>query len=179
MAFTLYTPGLNPTTHPGLKATCFFTRTEGDIVKYYFGTNDGYIHQMAVGHTDNGLGIACDIRLPWLFGKDPISPKVFHSAYFHVLGNGNNYNVTLSFEYDLQVNNVVESIVLGIAKTDQATWDNFNWDEVNWGNITFETAKLFPKRRANYGRYGIQNQAANEPIALTAITSIMQTYPVH
>lgn len=179
MAFTFYTPGANATTHPGLKATSFFTRTEGNLLKYYFGTSDGKIHQMATGDNDDNLGIAFDVRLPWAFGRDPINQKVFHSAYFHIFGNGNDYDVDLSFECDLQEANIIESITMSINEDPEFLWEDVNWEEFNWSFLSFDPVKLFPKQRANYGRYGVQNDNANEPLAINAITSILQTFPIH
>ncbi len=175
IAFTFYTPGTNTTTHPGIQAASFTKTNLSGVVTYLLGSsaNDGLVQKLGVGNSDNTKGIYFEIKLPWQSGNSEALTKLFHSCYLFVAGSGNNYNLNFALER----NNIETAIVTAsksLLSNNSTNWNAANWNEFNWATVEFLPIKFFPHKKAYTGRYVFYNYNANEPIAIKAITTLVE-----
>jgi hypothetical protein len=177
VAWTYYTPGVDSTIHPGLRASCLFSGTENNTTTFYFGCSDavGLFYKMNDGGNDNTKGIYWDIRTPWEEEQHSTIYKVFHSYYAFIIGSGNTANntVTHTFEEDCDEDVIVRTKTTTLS-TSTTLWNSSNWNQFNWSSLKFKLLTFFPKRRAFFGRYGVNNIFADQPIAIKGIGRVTQ-----
>ncbi len=179
IAWTYYTPGPNTTTHPGIRAGSLFEATINTERKVLFGSSNavGRVYQLDSGSNDATLGIYWDVRLPWENGKLAAAKKLFHSYYTLATGNGNAYNLTHTFEVNRE-ETVAKTATSSLAGTG-TNWNAANWDAFNWASLPLLPRRFHPHLQAYFGRYGVSNTAADQPVAITSVTGIWSTTPVH
>lgn len=180
VAWTVYTPGLNEVTHPGIKASALVSATENGTAVYYYGSSDavGTIYKMNTGNSDSGSGIYFDARLPWESLERSAKIKTFHSYYNMLLGDGNDYDITHTFEINKQ-ESIVKTATTNLSDPNAPYWDAENWDEFNWASLAFTPKKFFPHKKAYFGRYGFNNINADEPIFCIGVTAAIQVEALH
>lgn len=103
--WTLYSKGDNATTHPGIQSGCFFAVTNSLSGKLdtYFGNvkANGKLYKMNTGDNDDSLGIFMKLTTRPYFGDSPLKDKLYKLSEVQVLGNGNDYDITICSIYDL------------------------------------------------------------------------------
>lgn len=178
---TLYSAGPNTTTHPGLVVGDLFSVTVNKNTQYWFGSADstGLVNRMDYGSNDNTKAIYWDIRSPWISGGRSEARKKFHSFYTFCSGSGipPNNLLTHTFEKDRK-----EIIVSSAAKTlsgSGATWGTSTWAGATWASIDFLPSKFFPKKIAYFGRYGVNNIFADQPVVISGMSGVINPFPVH
>lgn len=183
IAFTFYTAGPTTSTHPGLVVGSLFETTSSGAKQFYFGSADGtgIVHHFDTGDNDNSLGIYWDMRLPWESNGNPNALKTFHSCYLLAAGSGvaPNNTVTMTFEKNTY-SSIVKSVVKSLIAT-ASLWHGtgVNWASFVWATVSFNPLRFFPHKKAYYGRYGLNNIYANQPVAVRALSSVNQVSPMH
>lgn len=174
MAFTVYTHGSNTSTHPGLIVGDLFVRTINKNKVYCFGSRnaDGKVHQFDVGNSDDGNGIYFDVRLPWEGRPSPAQQKMYHSYFMFAAGSGSSYNITTTFEVNRST--VISKSQSSSLQGTGGKWDAVNWDEFSWAGVEFKPIEFFPHKRAYFGRFGVNNTNANQPVIVQGLTAQIQ-----
>lgn len=171
--WTIYDPGANTVTHPGIRAGCFFDVTTASGVDVYVGSSNlvGDISRMNDGDSDNGSGIYFQARdYPTDFGM-PEQNKLFSKDYLRVQGStdySTAYNLNLFSVYDLQ-EATEEGLSLDVNGS-QYRWDVDLWDVALWSAEGVRFLEYSSHRRAFYKQLQMQNINANEPITVFGYT---------
>jgi len=181
IAFTFYTSGKNPTTHPGLIVGTFFRATVAGENKFFFGSaqGTGKIYQMDIGDNDDSYGIYWKMAPPWEIGTQSMAKKHFHSYYLFVAGSGvsPNNTITHNFEADTYASSIV-SRVNTIVGTNPL-WHSVSWHTFRWADVHFAPLKFFVNKKAYSGRHTWENTYANQPVAIRAVAGVWQPVPLH
>lgn len=181
IAFTFYTAGKNPTTHPGLVVGTFFRATVAGVDKFFFGSAQatGKIYQMDIGDNDDSYGIYWKMAPPWEIGTQSMAKKHFHSYYLLVAGSGvaPNNTITHNFEADTYASSIV-SRVNTIVGTNPL-WHAVSWHTFRWSDVRFAPLKFFVNKKAYSGRHTWENTYANQPVAVRAVAGVWQPVPLH
>lgn len=170
VAWTYYSPGSNISTHPGLQAGALFQATENNQRVYYFGSSAavGTVFKFDTGTNDNTKGIYWDIRIPWDHNGLPDKMKMFHSYFATVEGTGQGHPLIHSFEIE-KVEYIVVTAVTPLLAQNGALWGAPLWTSFNWAQNAIVPVSFFPHRKAHYGRYGLQNFNADQPMRLIGL----------
>ena len=181
LAFTFYTSGINPVTHPGLVVGTLYRATINKEDKFFFGSaqGTGKIYQMDIGDNDDGYGIYWKMGLPWDGGAQTMAKKHFHSYYLFVAGSGvsPNNTITHNFEVDTYAQSVVSRINT-IIGTNPA-WHTVSWHTFRWADVKFGPVKFFVNKKAYFGRHTWENTYANQPVAVRAVAGVWQPVNLH
>ena len=179
--WTFYGPGTNTTTHPGLQTASMWESSSNREKIFCFGSSaaNGLTYQFDTGGNDNTKGIYWDNRLPWETGRNMAARKKFHSYYLFVLSKTASATIKHIWEENEQ-DLLVKSKTDTMLNTDPR-WntDSLKWNEFNWGNSTYYPLRFHPQRTAYSGRYGWQNTAADQSLAVKGLTGIIKAVPTH
>lgn len=181
LAFTFYTAGPNPATHPGLIVGCFFQTTITGLNKFYFGSaqGSGKIFKMDSGDSDNGAAIYWKMGLPWDGGRQKMAKKHFHSYYLFAAGSGVTPNNTILHKFETNTNARAVKTATSTLIGNNPLWHSVNWGSFNWADVQFNPLKFFPQKKAYFGRYTWENTYADQPIAVRALAGVWQPCPLH
>ncbi len=181
IAFTIYKPGNNAVTHPGLQAASLFEVTVDGRRKVWFGSSaeDGLVHQMDTGSNDNGNGIYWDVRFPWDGFEFAASRKMFHSYYVFASGTGQSPNNTLVHTFEADKDETIIETATSILNSSGSNWSEVNWGEFDWSSISFSPFVFSPHISAYFGRYGFNNIFADQPVAVMATAKVGSPRQVH
>jgi len=99
----------------------------------YFGSTNGFVYQMDVGTSFDGVAISWSAELAFNHFGGPRQLKSFRKAVMEMSGSSYcefNFSYALGYEsveYDPTVNTTIKESLAG-NKWDSFTWDNFFWD---------------------------------------------------
>jgi hypothetical protein len=166
--WTIYRPGTNTTTHPSLRVGCFVKVTSSsdgsDLIWFGNLDADGQMYQMNSGTSDNTKGIYFQIvTRPFSMGQ-PILTKLYKKAYIAAIGDGNNYDVTVSAIYNLseqEETSQAKSLYNGGAQ-----WDVAQWDTDVWANNDLTTLEYYAHRKAKFQQLVMRQTSANAPLTI-------------
>lgn len=165
--WTLYKPGTNTSTHPGISAGSFFDVLQSNgSTEVYFGNNklNGKLYKMNTGDNDDSLGIDWRVRdYPTHYGLHEEN-KLFFKDIIHALGNGNNYNMNCYSVYDLS--DVPQDPYSLSLFQNLAQWDSATWDVAVWPIITPVRQFYSKHRKAVYCQLQMENSNADEPVTI-------------
>ena len=176
-AWTIYKPGTNSATHPGLNVGSFVSYREstGEITIYFGNNNDsGDFYKMNTGHNDDSSGIDFDvIDAPSSFGlpeefKDCSRIKVLAE------GDGNDYPLTVASLFDLDTESEAQQNI-SLKNGTPAVWDTGTWDESEWTSSKPVFENYNPHIKAYFQQARFTNSNADEPIIIHGYTKI--SYP--
>lgn len=168
-AWTVYDPGDNTLTHPGIKAGCFFDVTIGSTIEVYAGSSTavGDVYQMNIGDNDNGSPIFFQVRdYPTSWGKSE-QMKLFSKDYIRAKGSTaypTTYNLDCYSIYDLQ--EIEEEPFSLQINGDQYLWDLALWDVALWSAEGVRFLEYCSHRMAFYKQLQMQNTNADQPITI-------------
>lgn len=167
--WTIYDPGDNSTTHPGIRVGCFFDVTTSGVIDVYIGSSNavGDISKMNDGDNDNGDPIFFQVRdYPTNFGMSEQN-KLFSKDYIRAKGSTDyttTYNLDLYSVYDLQ--EVTEEALSLQINGSQYRWDSALWDVALWSTEGVRFLEYSSHRMAFYKQLQMQNINADEPITI-------------
>jgi hypothetical protein len=181
IAFTFYTAGPDPTTHPGLIVGSFFEVTINGLTKFYFGSANasGKIFKMDIGDNDNGSAIYWKMGLPWDGGRQKMAKKHFHSYYLFAAGAGIAPNNTIIHKLETNTNASTAATATSTLIGNNPLWSSVNWGSFNWADVTFNPLKFFPNKKAYFARYTWENTFADQPVAVRALAGVWQPCHLH
>jgi len=137
IAWTTYTPGLNPVDVPGISAASFFSCSDFDGVRrYIFGNTayNGQIYFMNNSKLDDGNPIYMKLVFaPITFSLDE-EEKLYIKDDIVLKGDGANYSVTASSIYNLKGGATEQELLSLAASTD--IWGGTFWLGGFWNAIT-------------------------------------------
>ena len=165
--WTIYTPGRNSVTYPGIQAGCFFDldgTSNNTLVNFGNSTYDGDIFQMNTGDNDADKGIYFDVvDYPTKMGLDE-EPKLFFKDIIFARGNGGNYNLNVYGIYDLSdaPTDLAELSLLN----DGAVWDISRWDIDVWAENTVRRLPYSMHRKVTYKQLNFVQSGADQPVTI-------------
>lgn len=166
--WTLYRPGSNVVTHPGINAGCFYavqSSTDGQYdVKCGNRDLNGQIYNMNDGDNDNDHGIYFVVKSRAYTGQQPLLSKLWKDVGFHTKGNGNSYSIEVSAIYDLSgIQEDPLSFSLEIAGD---LWDTALWDESYWADLSTLLLEYSAHRKAKFQQIVWSQIDADAPVEL-------------
>lgn len=166
--WTIYRPGTNSNTHPGIRAGCFFLarNTANGHYNLYAGNNEanGQLYLLNSGDSDRGSGIYWYIKTRAYAAGRPDLDKLWKLCKFNVRGSGNNYSIQVSAIFDLSNSEVLpETISLAGSG---ALWDTAEWDTDTWADDTLLPKQYDSHRKAQFFQLVFLNSGADQPIEL-------------
>lgn len=179
--WTIYRPGENTATHPGLRVGCFVKVTSSsdgsDLI--WFGNLDdnGQIYEMNSGESDNGEDIAFKIVTRPFAMQQPILTKLYKKAYIAAQGNGNDYDLTVSAIYNLS--NQEETSQEKSLFNGGAQWDDAQWDVDVWANNDVATLEYHAHRKAKFQQLVFKQLDADCPITIFGWSSTGSIFGPH
>lgn len=181
LRWSTYEPGSNTSTHPGLQAASLFEVTINKQRYIWFGSssNTGKVFQMDLGTSDNSLGIYWDLRLPFDGYGSPNQEKMFHSYYILAANAGVTPNNVLNITWEENDSDISVETDSYTFTDSSAVWNTPTWNNFNWATAAFEPFTYHPHKKAYFGRFGVNNTYADQPIAIKAISAVAQISPLH
>lgn len=167
--WTIYRPGVNSTTHPGLRPGCLYTVRASDtgknVVRMGNSQNNGQIYRMAdTARSDLGLGIYWRVKTRAYNNGAPAHVKLFKDALVQARGDGNNYALTVSAIYDFsgaEEDSQELSLFSGAA-----LWDTAQWDVDSWADDNMKLLFYQPHRKARFQQLVFTQASADQPVEL-------------
>jgi hypothetical protein len=166
--WTFYRPGVNASTHPGIRPGCFFlaqNAVDGGF-DLYAGNLDanGQYYKLNDGADDLTYGIYFRVKTRAYDKGAPMADKLYKDAGFHVRGNGEAYSMSVSAIYDLAgFEEGAENISLA---TGGAQWDVAVWDVDSWSDDAILLSQYSAHRKAKFQQLVFSNTGADQPIEI-------------
>jgi len=170
LAWTMFGPGPNSSTHPGLPMSCIWSATINNLIEPYFGSsnNNGKVYQYALGINDDTDPIYFLIKDQWEAGKDAMGKKSFQSIKYLATTQAASPNNTLTNTWEEDGKElIVKSEVATIAVATK--WDAEKWGTFTWAGKGYSLIKFFPNRKAYIGRFGCYNSTVDCPISIKSM----------
>jgi len=167
-AWSIYRPGINATTHPGILSGCFFEALDFDNTRrVLFGNNqfNGKLYYLNTGTNDDGFPIYFRIRFaPVSFGFDE-EEKLFIQDIVQCLGNGLNYNLTARSFYNF--GDVDQESQFLNLNTSISLWGSLIWGAGLWGSGTSPIIRNNNiHTKAFFKQLQLENFNADQPITI-------------
>lgn len=173
VAWTMFSPGVDPSTHPGIPIGCIWSATINGLEEPYFGSNNsnGKVYQYGMGTNDDGNPIYFQVKQQWECGPDAMARKSFHSIkYLATTGAASPNNI---------LNNTWEEDGREyVVKTDTSTitpsykWGVYKWKEVKWSGLSYTLCQFYPNRKSFIGRFGVYNDDLDSPMAIKSMRTL-------
>lgn len=170
LGWTMWGPGSNPTTHPGIPLASIWSATLNNVEQPYFGSSNsnGKVYQLGLGTSDGGYPIYFSVKDQWEAGADAMTRKSFQSVKYLATTNAaspNNiiYNTWEEDGKDYVVKTQTSTITPSIM------WNTANWDTFNWAGTIFTLVRFYPNRKTFLGRFGCYNDKLDSPIAIKSM----------
>lgn len=165
--WTVYRPGTDATTHPGLRPGCLYTArlasTGKQLVRMGNLDLNGQVYTLGNGvHADLGLGIYAKLKTRPYSMAAPARTKLFKDCPFQAKGDGNNYTLQVSAIYDFS-SAEEDSQPLSLY-TGGALWDAAIWDSDSWADEEVLSLYYQPHRKARFQQLVFTQTAADEPV---------------
>lgn len=171
--WTIYRPGDNLTTLPGLKVGCFVGEidTSSGHIRVLFGNVEGnnkLFVRNEVDYDEDGAGVQRGIAFrvktrPYAHGS-PINVKLYKDTSFHAKGTGSAYNLTICGIYDL--GGTEEDCQNFTLEVSGAIWDTDLWDNAVWGDEIITLKQYDAHRKARFQQLVFKQEGANQPVEL-------------
>lgn len=166
--WTLWTPGTNATTHPGVKAASLFSVTNStdgtQDVLFGNSASNGQVYRLNDGESDNTKGIYFElVTRPYACGN-PAAVKLFKTAYVYAEGSGADYDLDVSSIYDLS-GGEEDQTSLSLS-SGGALWDTATWDSSSWGSSAVPPRKYQTHRKAQHQQLVFRQTDASAPLTL-------------
>lgn len=166
--WSLYGPGVDSSTHPGIQAGCFIQK--GNSVSggldMLFGNLalNGHLYKMNTGNTDVGLGIYWEIVTRPHSLSRPNNIKLFKALLGTAQGNGDDYAITMAPIWDLSA---TEDTGFTQQLIDAASeWDVALWDVDSWASDSTTELRLDVHRKARFVQIVYRQTEASAPVTL-------------
>lgn len=162
IGFTMFSPGIDASTHPGIRASAIWDITLSNQKQPVLGTNDGnaLICRYNYGSNDNGNPIYFSVKDQWEPGIDAMAKKSFHSIRYLAFTNAkdtfNYLNNTWEEDGREFAVKTEKQIIFTATKWGTEKWGTFKWSGRKYTNVSF-----FPNRKAYLGRFGVWNDELN------------------
>jgi len=170
IAWTMFGPGADPTTHPGLPIACIWSVTINGLQQPYFGSSNsnGKVCQYDVGTNDDGDPIYFLVKDQWEPGIDAMGIKGFQSVKYlaTTLAASPNNILTNTWEENGR-EYVVKTEAATVASSTK--WNSNKWGTFKWAGHKYSTIKFFPNRKAYIGRFGFYNTALDSPFSIKSM----------
>lgn len=166
--WSIYRPGTNTTTHPGIPVGCLYTlrNTSDKQIEVRVGNclSNGKLYQLNTGYNDDGSAIHFRLKTrAYSFGQ-PMHMKLFKQAEGQAIGDGNNYSLTMSSIYDLT--DVLEDPqVFSLAATGDV-WDTGIWDTSTWSSGLLTMIEYQPHRKAKFQQLVFEQASSDAPVEI-------------
>lgn len=165
--WSLWTPGTNTNTHPGVQAASFIpvTNTDGTQDIYFGNTNlNGQVYRMNDGDSDNGSGIYFEIvTRPYACGS-AAAVKLYKDAFVYVAGSGADYSLSVSSIYDMSGGEELSGTLS--LSSGGSVWDNATWDSSLWSALSVPPRKYQVHRKAQHQQLVFRQTGASAPLTL-------------
>lgn len=165
--WTLYRPGLNRSTRPGIRVGCFYSKkTNSGAFDYYVGntTSNGQIYELGEGNSDDGSPIYFKLKTKAYTFGDPAVQKLVKTCTIQAEGDGSDYDMEVSSLLDLRT---VEHDSQSISLDDEAAaWDTATWDTDTWGGGQQLSVDYEPHIKCRYIQLVIRQIDADAPLRL-------------
>ncbi len=166
--WTVYTPGTNVVTHPGIQPGCFFETTlfDDNQRRVLFGNTklNGQIYQMNSGNSDNGGSIYFRVRFaPVSFGFEE-EEKLYVEDQVRAIGNGGSYSLTALSLYNYLLSEADQQNI-SLASSG-SLWGGFLWGSGFWGANTPLKLRHFSHKKAYSKQLQIQQLGSDEPLTI-------------
>lgn len=166
--WTVYKPGLNNNTHPGIQPGCFFETTlfDDNQRRVIFGNTlgDGQLYQMNTGNDDDGSPIAFRVRFaPISFGFEE-EEKLYIEDQIRAIGSGSLYNITATSIYDYLISETDQQNLSLVSNGN--LWGSFLWGVGLWGQNTPLKLRHFSHKKAYAKQLQLQQLGAGEPVII-------------
>lgn len=168
-SWTFYTKGTNPSTHPGIFASCFFESNEfatAHMILWGTGKFTGKLYELNSGNTDDGSGIYFLVRFaPVSFGLDE-EEKLYIKDLITLYGSGADYDVVAESLYGF-TDSTVETQNINL-QTGVVTWNGSTWGGGTWSstNALPKTEPHHCHNKAFFKQLQIRNEGANQPVTI-------------
>lgn len=168
--WTTYEPGTDTSTHPGIKAGCYFNVTNSTTGKLdvYFGniSLNGKLYRLGEGESDDGSGIYFKIVTRPYFAGNPLVWKLFKKAEIQTLGSGNDYDLTVGAIYDLSGSE--EDLTPLSLFADGALYDDAAalYDTATYADTNLKIVEYHTHRKAKYMQLVFLQTEASAPVSL-------------
>ena len=166
----MFGPGDDPSTHPGLQTSAWWSTTINDLEEAYVGSSngDGRILQYGNSSSDNDNPIHFEIKDQWEPGIDAMGLKSFQSVKYLATTGAASPNNTLMNTWEENGEEVVvksqSSSVTTATKWAAKLWAAFKWSKLSYSLISF-----FPNRKSNLARWGCYNKTIDSPMAIKSM----------
>lgn len=180
--WTIHKPGVNTTTHPGVRAGCFFNTIDWDGTRRIMvGNNDllGQIWEYGKVDSDNVAGVARGIA--WKARFTPVTygleeeEKYYFKDIIVAQGSGGNYNLTAESIYSLSDTPYETELVSLFANLNN--WGAFQWGNGYWGANIPLTVSHNSNSKAFRKQLQLSNINALEPVVVYSFD--MQARPTY
>lgn len=168
--WTVFEPGTNTTTHPGITAACFFHEknvTTGRL-DVYFGNEvlNGKLYNMNTGTNDDGHAIYMKLVTRPYYGPSPLLWKLYKKAELRASGNGSPYNMVVGAIYNLSA--FEEELQNLSLFANGALWDDAGslWDSSFWADNAIIEEQYYMHRKAKYMQMVVYQTEADHPLDL-------------
>jgi hypothetical protein len=166
--WTLYVPGTNASTHPGIRAGSLFvlTNSSDGTQDLYFGNanGDGQFSKMETGDIDEDKAIYFElITRPYDVGT-VVQNKLWNRVILSALGDGNDYDLSVASIYDQSESE--ESADTLSLDPGGAQWDQVNWDEFNWATNSIPPVRYDLHRKSIFYQLVVRQTEANAPVTM-------------
>lgn len=166
--WTLYTPGSNETTHPGVRAACFInvTNSADGSADVWFGNaaGNGFLYKMNDGDNDASLGIAYKLTTRPLDLGQPNHLKLYKTFRAEIKGNSGDYNITLSPSWDMSA---LQGTAVNVnLQSSGGLWDFAQWDVDYFSDDTSVQAKYTAHRKARFIQMTFTQDEADAPVTV-------------
>jgi len=173
VAWTMFGPGVDPTTHPGLPISCLWSAIINGLQEPYFGSSNsnGKVCQYGIGTNDDSDPIYFLVKDQWEVGKDAIGLKGFQSVnYLATTGAASPTNTLTNTWEENGRDYVVKSEVATI--TTSTKWNSGKWNTFKWAGSKYSLIRFYPNRKAYLGRFGFYNSTIDSPMAIKSMRII-------
>ena len=170
IAWTMFGPGPNPTTHPGIPSGCMWEATiNGAGVPYVGSSNgDGKVYEYGRGNNDYGNPIYFSVKDQWEPGPDAIGLKSFQSVKYLATTAAASPNNILNNTWEENGREYV--VKTGTSTIIPATkWGSAKWGTFKWAGLAYTLASFFPNRKSHLGRFGFYNDKIDSPFAIKSM----------
>ena len=167
IGWTMFSPGVDPVTHPGLPIASIWPTLLNGNTEYYLGTSNsnGKVCQYSSGTNDDGNAIYFSVKAQWDIGNDAVSKKSFHSINYLATANAPSTTNTLTNTWEEDGKEyVVKSLESTIPVSTK--WATAKWASFKWAGLVYTMIKFFPNRKAYLGRFGFYNSDINSQFAI-------------
>ena len=175
IGWTFFSPGPNPSTHPGIPSASLWQTTVNNETEIYIGSSnsDGKVYQYGLGDNDYDYPIYFRVKLQWEDFKDAVNLKSFHSYKYLASTAAASPNNILYNTWEEDGRELV-------VKTETATvatstkWGTSKWNTFKWARLIYSLIRFYPNRKSYLGRLGFYNDKVNSPMAIKAIRALIR-----